>query len=194
MRKTQELDPKVEEFRQSAQRTWLMWGLLPLGAACMLLLLVSEAFAATSNVDEHILERGFQAVLAVSACLFLVGFWLDGRWTNSERLAKRVWQAAGGDSFAPSRSQLAAQADIVFRTVSSSSKTLTIIGAAIAVSAVISVWAGLGLGGGIQILIVGLSYQLFLVSRRPYYEELLSAAARGELVVAEDDANRRKKR
>jgi hypothetical protein len=193
MKKTLDMDPRVEAFGQSAQRTWLMWGLLPLGAACLLLLVVSEAFAATSSVDEHILERGFQAVLAVCACLFLTGFWLDGRWTNSERLAKRVWQAAGGGSFAPSRSQLAAQADIVFRTVSSSNKTLTIIGTAIAVSAVISVWAGLGLGGGVQILIVGLSYQLFLLSRRPYYEELLSAAARGELVVAED-ANHHKKR
>ena len=60
-------------------------------------------------------------------------------------------------------------------------------GGAIAAAAVISVCAGLSIGQGGQLLLLGLCYQVFVFSRHPYYEELLGAAAEGELVVPEDD-------
>lgn len=194
MKRYSDEDPRVTEFQRHARRVWTIWGLAPLGVSTLLVLVVSQAVASPENVDPHILDHGLQAVLAISAGLFLAGFYLDGRWTNSERLARSVFKAAGGDQFVPSRTQLAAQADGVFKAVSSSLTLLVAIGAAIAVSAVISSLAGLGLAGGVQILIVGVAYQLYLLSRFPYYQELLSAAAQGELVVAEADANHPKKR
>ena len=173
------------------QRGWLTWGLGPLVASAMLMLMGSAVWASSGEVDEHTLERGFQAVLAVCASLFLTGFWLDGRWTNSERIAGRIWQAAGGERFVPTRAQLAGQADIAFKSITTSATMLTIIGGAIAAAAVISVWAGLGPGEGTQLILLGLAYQVFVLSRHPYYAEVLTAAVRGELVVPEDhgDAN-----
>jgi len=174
-------------------RTWFGWGLGPLAASAMLMFAVSAVWASPLNADKHIVERGFQAVLAICAGLFLTGFWLDGKWTHSERIATRIWLAAGGESFTPSRSQLAAQADIAFKSIASSTTALTVIGGAIAVAAVISVWAGLGVGQGAQLVLLGLAYQVFVLSRHPYYEEVLQAAARGELVAAEEDNNHHRK-
>jgi hypothetical protein len=189
MRKTDEAVDQVAQVRTSMFRMWMMGGLLPLLVCGMLTLAVSVAWAKPLNADEHNIERGFQAVLAICSALFLTGFWLDGKWTNSERLARRIWRAAGGEQFSPSRSQLAAQAEIAFRTVSTSASALTLIGAAMAVAAVISAGAGLRMGEAAQILLLGLGYQLFVLSRHPYYDELLTTAARGELVAPEDDAN-----
>jgi len=181
----------VAEAKRRMQRVWFTWGVGPLGMAAVLMLIGSEVSASPADVDEHTLERGFQAVFAVCASLFLTGFWLDGRWTNSERIATRIWQAAGGEKFVPTRSQLAANAEIAFRSITTSARMLTAIGGAIAVSAVISVWAGLGIGEGIQLILLGLAYQVFVLSRHPYYSEIMTAAVQGELVVAEEhgDAN-----
>ncbi len=186
-KKATQQDGKVLEARQQMQRAWLMWGIGPLVVAAVLMLTVSAVWASPSTVDEHVLERGFQAVLALCAGLFLIGFWLDGRWTNSERTALRIRQAAGGDEFVPTRSQLATQAEVAFKSIATSANMLTAIGGAIAVSAVISVWAGLGVAEGTQLILLGLAYQVFVLSRHPYYEEILTAAVQGELVVPEAD-------
>lgn len=189
MKKPVDVDPRVAETMERVQRTWLMWGVLPLVVAAMLMFAVSAVWASPSTADAHDVERGFHAVLAVCAALFLAGFWLDGRWANSERLALRIWQAAGGEEFTPTRSQLAAQADLAFRSITSSANILAALGGAMAVAAVLSVGAGLGLGEGVQIILMGLCYQIFLFSRHPFYREILEAAARGELVVPAEDLN-----
>ena len=173
---------------EQIHRTWLTWGIVPLAVCAMLMLAVSKAaWAVTLEADEHDIERGFQAVLAICAALFLIAFWLDGKWTNSERIAARIWQAAGGEEFTPTSKQLADQADVAFRSIASSATALTAIGGAIAVAAVVSVWAGLSIGQGGQLMLLGLCYQVFVFSRHPYYEELLGAAVEGELVVPEED-------
>lgn len=181
MRRQSQLDERVTEIRRQMQRTWLMWGIGPLGIATLLMLTVSAVWASPANVDEHILERGFQAMLAICSALFLAGFWLDGRWTSPDRIGHAIWTAASGGEFVPTRRQLAAHADIAFKTVAGSAKLLTIIGGAIAAAAVISVWAGLRVGDGTQLLLLGLCYQVFVLSRHPRYEEILSTAVRGEL-------------
>jgi hypothetical protein len=189
MRKTEDIEDRVAKARAGMLRMWLMAGVLPLLVCAMLTLAVSVAWAKPLTADEHDIERGFQAVLAICSALFLIGFWLDGKWTNSERLARRIWRAAGGEQFSPTRSQLAAQSEIAFRTVTQSAHTLTIIGAAMALAAVISAGAGLRMAEAAQVLLLGMAYQLFVLSRHPYYGELLMAAARGELVAPEEDAN-----
>lgn len=174
------------------QRAWLLWGIGPLVVAAGLMLTVSAVWASPSDVDKHIIERGFHGVLAICSALFLTGFWLDGRWTSPERIALAIWRAAGGPEFVPTRRQLAAQAEVAFRTIDTSARMLTFIGGAISVSAVISVWAGLGVGEGAQLLLLGLAYQVFVLSRFPRYEEILTAAEQGELaIVEEDDHNNR---
>lgn len=190
---TRETDARVVEARRWMQRTWLMWGLAPLLVATMLMAAVSAVWAGPVTTDEHTLERGFHAVLAVCAALFLAGFWLDSRWTHSERIAWRIWSAAGGDEFTPSRTQLGAQAETALKTTASSVTALTIIGAAIAFTAVISVWAGLGIGEGFQLILMGVCFQLFVLSRHPYYEELAAAAVRGELAPPQDESDRNPK-
>lgn len=187
MKRTSDADQRVLDVRRQIQRAWFMGGIVPLAVSAMLMLAVSAVWASPTSADEHTVERGFQAVLAVCAGLFLIGFWLDGRWTDSARIASRIRHAAGGDEFTPSRSQLAAQADVALKTVTSSVNALTAIGAAIAAAAVISVWAGLGVGDGVQLILLGLCYQLFVISRHPYYEELVTAAVQGELVTPEAD-------
>ncbi|MBP8953521.1 MAG: hypothetical protein KBI47_14095 [Armatimonadetes bacterium] len=182
MRRQSQLDERVTEARRQMQRTWLMWGIGPLCIATVLMFTSSAVWASPANVDEHILERGFQAVLAICSALFLTGFWLDGRWTNPDRIAHTIWSATCGGEFVPTRSQLAGHASIAFSTIAGSAKLLTIIGGAIAAAAVISVWAGLRMSDGAQLLLLGLCYQVFVLSRHPRYEEILSAAVRGELV------------
>ena len=186
MKRTTDDDSRIEQAKRTMLRTWLMWGLVPLAVSALLMSAVSTVWASPISADEHTIERGFQAVLAICAGLFLAGFWLDGKWTHSERLATRIWLAAGGEEFVPTRSQLAAQAEIAFKTIATSTTALTVIGGAIAVAAVISAWAGLGMGQCAQLVLLGLCYQLFVLSRHPYYNEVLTAAARGELVVPED--------
>lgn len=190
MSKAYDGQTRVIQARDKMMRTWLMWGMLPLVASALLTFTISVAWAKPlQGVDVHNIERGFQAVLAICASLFLAGFWLDGKWTNSERIAQRIWKAAGGGQFSPTRAQLAAHSDIAFKTIGSSVNALTFMGAAMAVAAVVAVWAGLGIAEGAQVLLLGLAYQFFVFSRQPYYEEVLEAASRGELVVAEEDAN-----
>lgn len=194
MSKAPQADTRLAEASRQLKRMWLLWGIVPLVIAAVLVFACSAGWASPSKADEHVVERGFQAMLAICGGLFLIGFWLDGKWTSTDRLAARIWQAAGGAQSAPKRPQLAAQADVAFQTITASAAALSAIGGAIAVAAVISVWAGLNLSQACQILLLGLCYQIFILSRHPYYEEVLTAASEGELALPETDANHRDKK
>jgi hypothetical protein len=163
---------------------WINWGLWPT-IGCALLVLVITRGAGPGHgrpVNEEILMRGFQGVLAVSALLFLVAFWLDGHWTNVEKLSTRIWLAAGGARFTPTSSQLAAQDNLAFESILASVKTLTLTGCAIGVAAIIGSLAGLGFAHSAQLIVMAAAYQVFVLSRHPYYAELLQMAADGELI------------
>ena len=135
--------------------------------------------------------RSFQAVLAVSALLFLIAFWLDGHWTNADKLGTRIWLAAGGARFTPTSTQLASQDALAFQSILTSVKTLTLTGCAIGIAAVIGGLAGLGFAHAAQLLVMAAAYQTFVLSRHPYYTELLQLAADGELVPATPVSNKR---
>ncbi len=160
---------------------WVLWGLVPL-AACAVLVLLGTALAPPGIVHGKQETRlAFDIVLAFGAAVFLAAFYIDGYWTSSDRIAAKLFRAAGADaSRSPSswaqssshRARLREHSDIALRTVTASADTMTALGGLIALAAVAAV--------------LGLSYQLYLFSRHPYYERLAETATRGELIPPED--------
>ena len=91
-------EEKWQALRRHLSHIWVVWGLFPLGIMFVLMLALAspQASANTSTTDQQEslrTERRAQAVLAVSALLFFVGFTLDGRWTDAERVGRRILRA-----------------------------------------------------------------------------------------------------
>ena len=174
---------------------WVLWGLVPL-AACIVLVLLSSALAPAGIIEGKQETRlAFDIVLAFGAGIFLAAFYLDGYWTSSDRVAEKVFRAAGGDtSRSPSswaqssshRARLREHSDIALGTVAASADTMTALGGLIGLAAVAAIAIGLQLSHAGQVLVLGLSYQLFLFSRHPYYQRLAETATAGELIPPED--------
>ncbi len=99
----------IQQVNRQLRHMWVHWGLFPLGVAFVLMVIMSLLRPAEQVTQPEQLALGFKGVMAAGAALFLIGFWLDGRWTEAQRLARMVYQAAGGDRFKPSKSQLAQQ-------------------------------------------------------------------------------------
>ena len=184
---------KLSRMRSRLRRVWLMGGLGPLAVVLLLMIGISgvaaEQEAGSVEVSLITIERKFTAVLAVSALLFFVGFSLDGRWTDVERLGDRTYKAAGGNGFTPTRSQLSARAHLAFSSIDSSVTALTIIGVVMGLVALLAVLSGLAITYGLQLLVLAAVYQLFIFSRHPYYDEVLEAAIHGELPSSKDKEN-----
>lgn len=178
----------IQQVNRQLRHMWVHWGLLPLGGAFVLMIVMSHLRPAEQVTQPEQLALGFKGVMAAGAALFLIGFWLDGRWTETQRLARMVYRAAGGDRFKPSKLQLAQQADLIMDSLMLSTKALTVIGLLIGLAAVLGAAAGLKLGFSLQILLLALAFQLFIYSRHPYYREVMLAALQGELVVEEKKA------
>lgn len=180
--------------------TWLKWGLLPLGGAVVLAFFAGAVSMNGLAFSERQAELAFQALLAISAALFLAGFGLDSKWTNSQKLARRIHFAAENDGkHATDAFTRAAYKGIVSDSIMSSSVALAIIGWGIALTGVLAAGAGLGVASALLLLVLALEYQLFVFSRHPYYSAILTTAENGELVVEsedkeEEDGGRRKKR
>jgi hypothetical protein len=166
---------------------WVRWGLIPLGGALVVMVGLSLVRGTSGASPPEQLALGFKAVMAIGGALFLLGFWLDGRWTEAQRVAHMIWVAAGGGEFNPGKRQLAERADLAMQSLMLSTKALTLIGLLIGLAAVLAALAGLQLGFSIQILALALAFQLFIYSRHPYYRELMEAALHGELVMEEKE-------
>jgi hypothetical protein len=123
--------------------------------------------------------------MAAGAALFLIGFWLDGRWTEAQRLARLVSRAASVEGKRPSKAQLSEQAYVVMYSLMLSTKALTVVGLLIGLAAVLAAVAGLSFNYSLQLLLLALAFQLFIYSRHPYYREVMLAALQGDLVVEE---------
>jgi len=189
-------DPRLDKTTSQMRHAWFMWGIIPLAAAIVLTLVV----VSLANADVHMtpmgMERRFQILLALGAGLFLIGFSLDSHWTGAQKLAKRLLIASGVEPDAKghfpkltARQQqaLAGYSDLVFQSILSSVQALTIIGGAIALVAVLTAAAHLGLGYAVMMLLLAASYQLFVFSRHSYYREVMTAAAEGRLVVEQEE-------
>ncbi len=190
-------------LRRRLSYIWVVWGLFPLGIMFVLMLVVAspEANADAGTVKQQerlVTERRSQAVLAVSALLFFVGFSLDGRWTDAERVGQRILRAVGGDDLksrpvklAKKCAQLAERADLAIRAVKRSVVMLTGTGLVMGVLAVGAGVAKLPLVSGLQLLALAAIFQVFVVSRHPYYGELVEAALCGELVEFDDENDKK---
>jgi hypothetical protein len=192
-------DDHLTRFKSRLRGNWLKWGLLPLAASVVLTLLASAAAASPDRMSERALEVRFQVVLAVGAGLFLIAFSLDSHWTNAQKLARRIARAAGLTDFASIEDlrrrsgrklaeTLAAQSQVASESILSSTLALTIIGGAVACTAILCAAAGLGIGYAAMLLLLAAEYQAFVLSRHPYYRELLEAAEAGELVAVDPKA------
>lgn len=185
----------LERLHEHLLLRWVLWGLVPL-AACTVLVLLGTAVAPAGIIEGKQQTRlAFDIVLAFGAGVFLAAFYVDGHWTSSDRLAKKVFQAAGADaSRSPSswaqssshRARLREHSDVALRTVVACADIMTALGGLIGLAAVVAIAIGLQLSHAGQILVLGLCYQLFLFSRHPYYERLAETATRGELIPPED--------
>ena len=181
MKRDPTVEKRIDEVTRRMSSDWLTWGLWPTLGCALLVLAITRGHGPGHAINEELLLRSFQAVLAVSALLFLIAFWLDGHWTNAEKLATRIWLAAGGARFDPIPTQLAAQDALAFQSILTSVKTLTLTGCVIGIAAVIGAVAGLGFPHAAQLLVMAAAYQIFVMSRHPWYAELLQLAADGEL-------------
>lgn len=190
--KYKELHAKtIQEVNQRLRAMWIHWGLIPLGIAFILMVIMSLIKPASGTTQPEQLALGFKGVMAAGGALFLLGFWLDGRWTEAGRLARMIYAAAGGNSFRPSRRQLAEQAHLAMESLLLSTKGLTVIGLLIGLAAVLAATAGLKPSFSLQILLLAVAFQLFIFSRHPYYREVMAAALRGELVAEEEEKDKK---
>ena len=187
-------------LRRILMGRWIWTGLLPLLVCGVVVLLVATVAPGGPIHGKQQTRLAFEVVLGVGAALFLAAFYIDGHWTNAERIAQRIYTAAGGDreraasSWAHSarhRAQLQEQAVLALTTIAASANAMTIMGGAIGLVAIVTVLMGLTLGHAAQLLLLGLFYQLFLLSRHPYYERVADAALRGELLPADEDGSNR---
>ncbi len=187
---------KMQALREHLLHRWMVWGITPLAACAVIALLLATWGPVGPVSGKQATRLAFEIVLGVGAAVFLAGFYLDGHWTDTDRLARRIFRAAGGDesrnplSWAQSRahrSALQSNADIALRSIRASADSITLMGIAIGLTAVVSVIMGLPVMHAIQLLLLGLCYQLFVLSRHPYYLELAEAALDGELLPREDE-------
>jgi hypothetical protein len=191
----------VERLHDHLMHRWVTWGLIPL-AACVLLVLLAVLVAPPGPVQGKQQTRlVFEIVLGFGAAVFLGAFYIDGRWTSSDHVARRVFLAAADDeadrppsSWAQSashRARLREHSDIALRTVTACADTMTALGVLIGIAAIVAVFLGLGLSHATQMVLLAVFYQLFLFSRHPYYQRLADAATRGELLPPDESRRKR---
>jgi hypothetical protein len=186
----------VESLREHLLSRWLSWGIAPL-VVCALIVGLLVMWGPTGPIEGKQQTRlAFEIVFGVAAAVFLAGFYLDGHWTNNERLARRIFTAAGGaeerdpESWAQSaahRTALQSNAEIALNSVRASADAITIMGVAIGLVAIVSVLMGLPGVHAAQILLMGLFYQFFIFSRHPYYLQVAETAVAGQLLPSPDE-------
>ena len=189
-------DPRLEQVSTQMRHTWFVWGVVPLAVSIVATLMVASAANADIGMTPMAMERRFQLLLALAAGLFLIGFSLDSHWTGAQKLAKRILLAAGQKPDAKGKfprltlrqqQELSQHSGLVFSSILSSVQALAMIGAAIAVVAVLAAAAHLGVSYAIMLLILATGYQLFVFSRHSYYREVMAAAAEGRLVHEQEE-------
>jgi hypothetical protein len=182
---------QIESLHEHLMRRWVTWGIAPL-LACALIAGAAALWAPEGPIEGKQQTRlAFEIVFGVAAAVFLAAFYIDGHWTNSQRLAQKIYDAAGGNedrnptSWAQSgahRSALREEAGIALDSIRASADAITLMGGTIGLVAIVSVLMGLPGAHAVQILIMGACYQLFIYSRHPHYIEVAEEALDGRLL------------
>ena len=146
----QELD-ELGSLREHLLHRWVTWGIAPL-VACAVITLLLASFAPVGPIEgKQAIRLAFEIVLGVGAAVFLAGFYIDGHWTDADRVARKIYAAAGAMSTiarllgagAAHRSALQSNAAIALASIRASADAITLMGAAIDLTAVVSVLMGL---------------------------------------------------
>ncbi|MGD9498444.1 MAG: hypothetical protein AB7Y46_19275 [Armatimonadota bacterium] len=163
---------------------------------CAIVTMTVAVWGPTAVIEgKQQVRLAFEIVLGCAAAVFLAGFYIDGHWTDADRLGRKIIRAAGGDENSPAgwarfgsnRNALRQNAEVALASIRASADALTLMGAAIGLIAIVTAAMGLPTVHAVQILLLGLAYQLFVVSRHPYYIQLAEAALAGELLPKEDE-------
>jgi len=188
-----EMSKPTRRLRVQLRRTWLIWSCLPLVVVLVGLAATTAVYASQPVLSQKRAEDSFYALLAISALVFLFAFTVDGHWTNPKRIAERIRrrleeEPAGGPGTTEAETRAELRASIASRAILGSSPALGFMGHAIGLTAVLCIIGGAGAVYAYLLLVVAVSYQLYLFSRHPYYEQVVEAAYTGELEAeAEDD-------
>jgi len=189
----------TRKLRVQLRRTWLVWSCVPLVAVLVGLAATTAVYASQPVLSEKRAEDSFYALLAISALVFLLAFSIDGHWTSPKRIADRIRKrlesapAASDDSGGPGQEGVGeTRATVACEAILGSSSALGLMGHAIGLAAVLCVVGGAGTVYAYLLLAVAVSYQLYLFSRHPYYEQVVEAAYADELDVEEEDTKARK--
>lgn len=182
---------QIDNLHEHLMHRWVTWGIAPL-LVCALITGLLALWAPDGPIEGKQQTRlAFEIVFGVGAAVFLAGFYIDGHWTNRRRVAKKIYQAAGGNeerdptSWAQSgahRSALRDEAGIALGSIRASADAITLMGVTIGLVAIVSILMGLPGAHAVQILILGVCYQLFIYSRHPHYVELAEDALNGQLL------------
>ena len=189
------LHDTTRKLRVQLRRTWLMWSCVPLVVVLIGLAATTAAYASQPVLSQKRAEDSFYALLAISAIVFLFAFSIDGHWTNPKRIAARIRRRLGEAEPSPTdpAAQTAAseaRAGVAADIVLGSSSSLGLMGHVIGLMAILCIVGHAGPMHAYLLLAVAVSYQLYLFSRHPYYEQVTEAAYAGEL--AQDDEQKGK--
>ncbi|MFW5869159.1 MAG: hypothetical protein ACOCX2_15140 [Armatimonadota bacterium] len=189
---------QIDSLQDHLMRRWFAWGIMPL-LACALLVGALALWGPEGPIEGKQQTRlAFEIVFGVAAAVFLAGFYIDGHWTNRQRVAHKIYEAAGGNedrnpaSWAQSgahRSALRDNAEIALNSIRASADAITLMGGTIGLVAIVSVLMGLPGAHVVQVLIMGACYQLFIYSRHPHYMELAEEALDGRLIPPKREEN-----
>ena len=142
---------------------------------CFVLAVIAGLLTPPSHLSPIKLSDILAAFLAVGAGAFLVGFTVDGYMTNPERLA------AIADHELPQERRkdepiLLPSHPAIRRQVVKAASVLCALGLVIGLAAIGDLLAGGEMGQGMQLIVLGAAYQLFLLSRHDQYNELIEGS------------------
>jgi len=88
----------IEGLREHLLRRWVNWGVVPL-LICAVITLLLAMWSPDGPIEGKQQTRlAFEIVFGIAAAVFLAGFYIDGHWTSAERVAKKIYEAAGGEN------------------------------------------------------------------------------------------------
>ncbi|MGQ9729990.1 MAG: hypothetical protein ACUVX8_01830 [Candidatus Zipacnadales bacterium] len=184
------LSKPTQELRLRLRRTWLAWSCLPLLGMLLVLAATTAVYASQPVLSAKRAEDSFYMFLAISALVFLFGFTIDGHWTNPQRIGetiRRQLQEKAGNGAGKGVSP-EARAAVASRVIMGSVSALGLMGHVIGLIAVLCLLSGAGVAYAYLLLAVAVSYQLFIFSRHPYYEQVVEASYLGELESEKEDS------
>jgi len=170
----------MSQVRATVRRTWLKGGVLPLGLFLLLSAAVGHFQLGPQGLTPKRTEDTFEAILAISALVFLIAFSLDGYWASPERLGAALERSGAIGEPVQAATQAA-------EAMTDTASALTLMGNAIGAAAVLATYTGGNASYGMQLILLGGAYCLFLLSRHQHYYELVEAAADGSLLVPPEE-------